>query len=573
MKFFFFLFFLLICVLDGFKTWIKPFSIRLTNYALLDRLQDGIRDEPGRPKDLNVPSKSSLPHNARWEFMYRATVDYCQQHQQLPHHDCVLSFEGYDDLNLGVWVTSQKQRYDGKGRRAFLTDEQLNKLMAIDEFREWAEDPLRDNDVRWEFMYRAIVDYCQHNQRLPFADSLTIFNGYKDLNVGRWVDRQKLRYKGESDWLLSDEQRNKLMAVNEFREWAEDPLRDDDVRWEFMCRLTADYCQQHQQLPPQEFIAGFEGLDDLNIGNWVAMQKKRYDGKGRFAFLTDEQLNMLMFIDEFREWAKDPLRDDDVRWEFMYRLFVDHCHQYQQLPLQNDTIISIDEHDDLNLGKWVAIQKRRYDGKEGRTALDDEQLRKLMTVDEFREWAEDPLRDDDVRWEFMYQRLLHGNFSGDYNLDNWYENQKERYKEKNETRCSPLKDEQKTKLMAIARFRKWAENPFRDPAVRWEIHFDLLAEYCYFHQKLPLKRQKTSYDCDDGISRLLNLGIWLSKQKAKYSGSATGRMTEEQHDKLMQIPEFKSWTFRRFGTTVYSNFFDVKVKKSVSKEKSTPNKQ
>ena len=586
MQFFFFLFFLLICVLDGFKTWIKPFSIRLTNYALLDRLQDGIRDETGRPKDLNIPSKSLLSPSTRWEFMYRATIDYCQQHQQLPPAVYTTSFEGQDDLNLGAWVHRQKVRYSDNENISPLGNEQLNMLMAIDKFREWAEDPLTDNDVRWEFMYQATVDYCQQHRKLPPNGYQTDFEGIDDLNLGYWVKWQKDRFDGkEGCSSLSVDQLNKLMAIDAFRGWAEDPLLDDDVRWNFMYRAFADYCQQHQQLPPAVYTSSFEGHDDVNIGIWVNTQKNRYNVNEGVASLTDEQLNKLMAVDEFREWAENPLRDDDVRWEFMYQALVAYCKQHQQLPPDRyqtgfewhglpDSITISEGNNDLNLGKWVTGQKQRYDGKGTSSPLTDERLSKLMAIGEFRGWTEDPLRDDDVRWEFMYQQLLHGNFSGGYNLDGWLGTQKQRYK--GNKSFAPLSEEQKTKLMASVIFRKWAEDPLRETDVRWEIHFDLLAEYCYFHHKLPPYDYKTIYERNDGTSQELNIGGWLSEQKKRYSGVTKSMIPEDRHNKLMQIPEFNSYIFSRFGSSRYSDFYNAhaKIKKSGSKiKKSTPTKQ
>ena len=349
--------------------------------------------------------------------MYRATVDYCQQHQRLPPDRFTTSFEGHDDLKLGVWVVGQKQRYEGTGHWSSFTNDQLNKMMAIDEFRQWAEDPLRDNDVRWEFMYRALVDYCLQRHKLPPDRFTTSFEGYDDLKLGVWINAQKKRYDGTVDGLLAftNDQLNKMMAIDEFREWAEDPLRDDDVRWELMYRATVDYCQQRQQLPPKKYTTSFEG------------------------------------------------------------------------------------HDDLKLEIWVATQKQRYDCKRGTISLINDQLNKLMAIAEFRKWAEDPLRDADIRWE---------------------------------------------------------------------VHFDLVAEYCYFHHKLPPGSHKAIYEKNDGTSQKLNIGVWIKNRMAAYSGVSKSRMTEEHHDKLMQIPEFKSWALTTFGTTRYADFphAHVKVKKSGSKK-------
>ena len=138
MKFFFFLFFLLICVLDGFKTWIKPHAIRLTTQKYSQKL-----DSPKVAKEeedvCHVMSCSE-----RWDIMYRATVGYCQQYCELPPNRCVTSFEGHEELNLGIWVSNQKEKYCGKyyGHHQCppLNDEQLGQLMAIEEFREWVEE-------------------------------------------------------------------------------------------------------------------------------------------------------------------------------------------------------------------------------------------------------------------------------------------------------------------------------------------------------------------------------------------------------------------------------------------------
>ena len=192
--------------------------------------------------------------------MYRATVDYCQQYQRLPPERFTTSFNGHD-VNLGSWVVAQKQRHEGTGKTSSLTDEKLSKLMAIDEFREWAEDPLRDDDVRWELMYRATVNYCQQHQQLPPQGYTTSFEGYDDLKLGNWMKAQKKRHEGTGKMSsLTDEQLNKLMAIDEIRKWAEDPLRDNDVRWEFMYRALVDYCQQHQRLPPQGYTTSLRGM-------------------------------------------------------------------------------------------------------------------------------------------------------------------------------------------------------------------------------------------------------------------------------------------------------------------------
>ena len=137
MKFFLLLFFQHIFTLDGFRTWVKPHSIRWSKYALLD-----IPKETKVVKEDDVTSVMSC--NERWDIMYRATVVYCQKYCELPPSRCIISFEGHEELNLGIWVSNQQQKYHGNcyGHHQCppLTEEQRSQLMAIEEFREWTEE-------------------------------------------------------------------------------------------------------------------------------------------------------------------------------------------------------------------------------------------------------------------------------------------------------------------------------------------------------------------------------------------------------------------------------------------------
>ena len=69
---------------------------------------------------------------------------------------------------------------------------ELTKLMAIKEFREWAEDPLTDPDVRWDTHCQALAEYCKEHEKLPTAKYVT--TDERKLNLGIWMNRQKVRY-------------------------------------------------------------------------------------------------------------------------------------------------------------------------------------------------------------------------------------------------------------------------------------------------------------------------------------------------------------------------------------------
>ena len=152
MKFTLFLLFLQICVLHGLKTWIKPHASRLSNLAMLESSNGGKEEDGTR----------IMSCIDRWDIMYRATIGYCQQYCELPPHKCVISFEGNEELNLGIWVSNQKEKYHGKyyGHHQCppLNEEQRNLLMAIEEFREWVEEeepPVSEGSIVVDFFTKV----------------------------------------------------------------------------------------------------------------------------------------------------------------------------------------------------------------------------------------------------------------------------------------------------------------------------------------------------------------------------------------------------------------------------------
>ena len=128
-------------------------------------------------------------------------------------------------------------------------------------------------DVRWEGNCEALAGYCKEHQKLPTAaKGLYVTPDDQKMNLGTWMDKQKVRYKSMNPKnALSEMELTKLMAIKEFREWAEDPLTDPDVRWDTHCQALAEYCKEHEKLPTAKFITD----DDrkLNLGIWMNRQK------------------------------------------------------------------------------------------------------------------------------------------------------------------------------------------------------------------------------------------------------------------------------------------------------------
>ena len=251
-------------------------------------------------------------------------VEYCQKNHELPRQSYKVTING-TTLNVGRWLNGEKQRFKSNGKGAAHSDIQLEKLMAIKEFREWAEDPLKDDDVRWEAYYQALFQYCQVHHELPRQSYKATING-TTLNVGSWLNDEQNRFKGKGTRAPhSDFQLEKLMAIKEFREWATDPWThmSSEEQWDTMFQALVEYFQVHDELPPRSS----KDPETRKLYTWLIGQKSRFSGTarsnatGKRLDLTLIRLGKLLTIEEYSKWAEENFKklNPERRSELMAR--------------------------------------------------------------------------------------------------------------------------------------------------------------------------------------------------------------------------------------------------------------
>ena len=207
----------------------------------------------------------------RWKANYQAVVEYSGEYEELPRQDYKVPFKGIT-LRPGVWLDKQKQRYKGMGDRSVLSDYERGKLMAIKEFSKWANDPLRDYGTT--------------------------------LCVGAWVSTQKERFVGNWNGAVHGKYvLERLMTINAFRQWAEDPFRHAHVRWEANYQALFEYCQKHKKLPPKDHVVTINGTT-LKVGEWSNNHKHRFSSKSKWTAPSRSEKKKLMAIKEFRDWVR-----------------------------------------------------------------------------------------------------------------------------------------------------------------------------------------------------------------------------------------------------------------------------
>jgi superfamily II DNA or RNA helicase len=252
----------------------------------------------------------------QWEYKYQLCVEF-------EKNDKLIGTTKYKNISIGTWIDRQRQNY----KKDKLTSVQIEKLQKLDSFKT-----LHD---KWEETYKLCLKYQK-------TDKIIGNTKYKNVAIGRWMDKQKQNYKKDK---LSKDQIEKLQKLDSFKTL--------DDRWE----ETYNLCLKYQKT---DKIIGNTKYKNVLIGRWLENQKQNYK-KDK---LSKDQIEKLQKLDSFKTL-------DDI-WEETYLL----CLKYQK----TDKIKKNTKYKNVAIGGWMSKQRHNY--KKGIRLTDDrlEKLKKLKCM-------------------------------------------------------------------------------------------------------------------------------------------------------------------------------------------------
>ncbi len=361
---------------------------------------------------------------------------------------------------LGGWVTFQRSQY-------FNQKVSADRIAMLEEIG-FSWDP---RNAAWEEMYLATCKFKEINGHCNIPPKYS-----KDQQLGRWVDKQRARYKEQK---LTKERLERLEKIG----FSWDP---SSQAWEEMFASLSNFKTKMGHCNVRHSY-------NKQLGSWISRQRNQY----KQSRLSKDQIEKL----EKLGISWDP---ESERWEEMFAALWDfkavnlHCN------------VPPDYKKNLLLGSWVRCQRTRY--KNGQ--LLPAQFDKLQQIN--FDWA--PI---DMAWEKMYSALInfkeangHSNIPStnkeNKKLASWVIIQRIRYKQ------NKLSDERIKKLEQL-NFIWDPINTERDEMLAALCEFKKIHEHCNVPQ-IYTKNQK--------------LGSWVATQRTNYNKN---KLSKELISKLENI--------------------------------------
>ena len=281
----------------------------------------------------------------------------------------------YDEngIALGMWIQTQKQTYNGKGR-CKITEEQIRLFEEIG-----MNFNVKYNEETWKNKYNLAKKYYEHYGNLNIPVKFKTINGidYNEngIALGMWVHNQKSAYNRKGAHKINEKQIKLLEEIGmDFN------IKDNKETWINNYNLAKKYYEHYGNLKiPQKFKT-INGVDydenGIALGSWIQTQKQAYNSKGRYK-ISKEQIRLLEEIG-----ADFKIKDNKETWINNYNLAKKYYEHYGNLKIPQNfkTINGIDyDENGIALGSWIQTQKQAYNGK-GTYKITKEQIRLLEEI-------------------------------------------------------------------------------------------------------------------------------------------------------------------------------------------------
>ena len=191
----------------------------------------------------------------QWYKYYELAKVYFEKYGNLEISSKFKTINGYEPdengINLGIWVHTQKSRYDK------LSSERKQMLEQIGCFTS-----VLDN--KWERMYELAKVYFEKYGNLEISSKFKTINGYEPdengISLGAWIVVQRRNFN-----TLDDDKKQKLLSIGMRLEY-----KKVFKSWEEMFEIAKDFYILHNHLHISQKFVTEEGV---RLGSWIANQR------------------------------------------------------------------------------------------------------------------------------------------------------------------------------------------------------------------------------------------------------------------------------------------------------------
>jgi superfamily II DNA or RNA helicase len=291
-----------------------------------------------------------------WKNNHKNVCEYIEKNGRAPSTIAKNS----DDKKMGVWVSTQKDKYDANGSKmskGIMKNDELWQLwvetLANPKYSEALSDPVQI----WKNSHKKICDFIEKNGRAPSGGSKTS----DEKILGSWIGTQKQQYNN-----YGPQHSDRIMKNPEIWQMWSDLIIDPKYcealygiidNWKNSHKKMCEFIENNGKRPSSESKDSLE----KKIGQWILRQRSDYD-----AFGSEMSKGIMKNLEIWQTWTDTiahPMYSEYLvtplqEWKNKHKLMCECINStgYAPSSQSKDSVCKM-------LGKWVMNQKSKYNEK------------------------------------------------------------------------------------------------------------------------------------------------------------------------------------------------------------------
>ena len=214
----------------------------------------------------------------KWLKKYELAKRYYKEHGNLLVPRVYKIELNNEIIDLGAWINNQRQAYKNRNNR-HISEKKIKLLEEIG--MVWSSEKSNDEILKskWLRKYELAKKYYEEHGDLLIPFSYVVTFADEKINLGAWMNTQRLAYKGTSSSKINEEQISKLEQIGMI--WDVKTYKDIDKYLEEQYILYEKGMLDEQQITKllKEGIFMYSDLDKtdkLQKANTLEFYRKKY---------------------------------------------------------------------------------------------------------------------------------------------------------------------------------------------------------------------------------------------------------------------------------------------------------
>ena len=299
---------------------------------------------------LNIGMRFDAKTSLTWEEFYNYAKVYYEHHGNLDIPARFKTDDGYTYskngiINLGSWVSNQRQAYKGNTRTS-LSAERIKLLKKIG-----MRFDTKDFDNVWINKYNLAKLYYEHHGNLDVPVGFKTDDGYTynengKVNLYNWISTQRKAFAGGGHAKITADRKKMLERIG--MKFEVKKL----LSWDDMYNYAKKYYEHHGNLDvPTKFKTDdghtYNENGTINLGIWISNQRQAY--KGKYKGTIDRRIKLLEDLKMvwFDEASNIKLQQEQITSENLERKKVELQNRFYSV-LNNYDNESLPQQEEIN---------------------------------------------------------------------------------------------------------------------------------------------------------------------------------------------------------------------------------